>query len=92
MGQFENYGLQPIGEIGLPKRGNRAYFERHEKTQPKVKSAPAGSPPPDPKKPSDNNDKKEPPNRKNPPGGTSVPRKPKPKRPYGGAAAKVMQK
>ena len=49
MGQFEHYGIQPVGEIGLPKRGNRASFERVE-NKPKPKTAAAGSPPPPPPK------------------------------------------
>jgi hypothetical protein len=81
MGQFDNYGIDPIGEIGLPKRGNRAFLERYEKPKPKTKSAPAGSPPPGPKKPGPNNNDK-----KDPPGGALVPRKPKPKYPSNGAA------
>jgi len=49
MGQFDNYGLQPVGEIGLPKRGNRASFERIEnkpKSKPKTQAqaAPPRSP------------------------------------------------
>lgn len=64
MGQFEAYGLQPPGEIGLPKRGNRASLERVDNPKPKVKSAPAGAPPAGPNKPpknyKDKSNKKEP--------------------------------
>jgi hypothetical protein len=46
MGQFENYGIQPVGEIGLPKRGNRASFERVEnKPKPKPKTQAQAAPP-----------------------------------------------
>jgi hypothetical protein len=72
MGQFEQYGLQPLGEIGLPKRGNRARLERYEKPKPKTKAAPSGASPSGPNKPPKNNsDKKEPANykKKRPPEG-----------------------
>jgi hypothetical protein len=46
MGQFENYGLAPIGEIGLPKRGNRASLEIYERPKPKPKQAAAPASPP----------------------------------------------
>jgi hypothetical protein len=44
MGQFEHYGIQPVGEIGLPKRGNRASFERVE-NKPKPKTQAQAAPP-----------------------------------------------
>lgn len=60
MGQFESYGIEPIGQIGLPKKGNRASLERFDNPKPKVKAAPAGAPPAGPNKPPKNNgDKKE---------------------------------
>ena len=48
-GQFDNYGLKPTGQIGLPKSGNRAVFERIEikpKSKPKTQAqaAPPRSP------------------------------------------------
>jgi hypothetical protein len=46
MGQFESYGLQPLGEIGLPKRGNRASLERFNNPKPKAKRAAAPASPP----------------------------------------------
>lgn len=46
MGQFDNYGLQPVGKIGLPKSGNRASFERIEnKPKPKPKTQAQAAPP-----------------------------------------------
>jgi hypothetical protein len=46
MGQFEHYGIQPVGETGLSKKGNRASFKRVEKPKPKTQAqaAPPRSP------------------------------------------------
>jgi hypothetical protein len=45
MGQFDNYGLQPVGEIGLPKRGNRASGESVVVKKPKPKTQAQAAPP-----------------------------------------------
>ena len=45
MGQFDNYGVQPVGEIGLSKRGNRAFSESVVVKKPKPKTQAQAAPP-----------------------------------------------
>lgn len=45
MGQFEHYGIQPVGEIGLPKRGNRASGKSVVVKKPKPKTQAQAAPP-----------------------------------------------
>lgn len=45
MGQFEHYGIQPVGEIGLSKRGNRASGESVVVKKPKPRTQAQAAPP-----------------------------------------------